>query len=186
MKPTKKDSLVAGLEVECEFRTLFGERILAKDHLRMCPRFEQMHHLAAGQSGRVAFTKDREALAIEPDQSVQRAEPEVTITRLGDGEDGALGEALLGQALVGAPVIHDERVGPGGLTGGKSGPNDADQGEPAPGCARPVPDLADLHLRGHELVEPAGDRTSAGVGEACPACAGEASVAPGDGHRLTA
>src|SRR5919106_1668902 len=30
MKPTKKDSLVAGLEVECEFRTLFGERILAK------------------------------------------------------------------------------------------------------------------------------------------------------------
>jgi hypothetical protein len=54
MKPTKKDSLVAGLEVECEFRTLFGERILAKDHLRMCPRFERMHHLG----GSAHFDRD--------------------------------------------------------------------------------------------------------------------------------
>jgi len=36
--------LVAGLEVECEFRTLYGERILAKDYLRLCPRFERIHH----------------------------------------------------------------------------------------------------------------------------------------------
>ncbi len=54
MKPTKKDSLVAGLEVECEFRTLFGERILAKDYLRMCPRFERMHHLG----GSAHFDRD--------------------------------------------------------------------------------------------------------------------------------
>ena len=54
MKRTKKDSLVAGLEVECEFRTLFGERILAKDHLRLCPRFEQMHHLG----GSAHFDRD--------------------------------------------------------------------------------------------------------------------------------
>jgi hypothetical protein len=54
MKATKKDSLVAGLEVECEFRTLFGERILAKDHLRMCPRFERMHHLG----GSAHFDRD--------------------------------------------------------------------------------------------------------------------------------
>jgi hypothetical protein len=54
MKATKKDSLVAGLEVECEFRTLFGERILAKDHLRMCPRFERMHQLG----GSAHFDRD--------------------------------------------------------------------------------------------------------------------------------
>jgi hypothetical protein len=54
MKPSQKDSLVAGLEVECEFRTLFGDRILAKDHLRMCPRFEQMHHLG----GSAHFDRD--------------------------------------------------------------------------------------------------------------------------------
>jgi hypothetical protein len=54
MKPTKKDSLVAGLEVECEFRTLFGERVLAKDHLRICPRFERMHHLG----GSAHFDRD--------------------------------------------------------------------------------------------------------------------------------
>jgi hypothetical protein len=54
MKPTKQDSLVAGLEVECEFRTLFGERILAKDYLRMCPRFERMHHLG----GSAHFDRD--------------------------------------------------------------------------------------------------------------------------------
>jgi hypothetical protein len=54
MKPSQKDSLVAGLEVECEFRTLFGERILAKDHLRMCPRFEHMHHLG----GSAHFDRD--------------------------------------------------------------------------------------------------------------------------------
>jgi hypothetical protein len=54
MKPSKIDSLVAGLEVECEFRTLFGERILAKDHLRMCPRFERMHHLG----GSAHFDRD--------------------------------------------------------------------------------------------------------------------------------
>jgi hypothetical protein len=54
MKPPKKDSLVAGLEVECEFRTLFGERILAKDHLRMCPRFERMHQLG----GSAHFDRD--------------------------------------------------------------------------------------------------------------------------------
>jgi hypothetical protein len=54
MKPTKKDSLVAGLEVECEFRTLFGERILAKDYLRMSPRFERMHHLG----GSAHFDRD--------------------------------------------------------------------------------------------------------------------------------
>src|SRR5262245_49650660 len=54
MKPTKKDSLVAGLEVECEFRTLFGERILAKDYLRMSPRFERMHHLV----GSAHFDRD--------------------------------------------------------------------------------------------------------------------------------
>lgn len=54
MKPSKKDSLVAGLEVECEFRTLFGERILAKDHLRMCSRFERMHHLG----GSAHFDRD--------------------------------------------------------------------------------------------------------------------------------
>ena len=54
MKPTKQDSLVAGLEVECEFRTLFGERILAKDYLRLCPRFERMHHLG----GSAHFDRD--------------------------------------------------------------------------------------------------------------------------------
>src|SRR5919109_4854360 len=54
MKPIKKDSLVAGLEVECEFRTLFGERILAKDYLRICPRFERMHHLG----GSAHFDRD--------------------------------------------------------------------------------------------------------------------------------
>lgn len=54
MKPTRKDALVAGLEVECEFRTLFGERILAKDHLRMCPRFERMHQLG----GSAHFDRD--------------------------------------------------------------------------------------------------------------------------------
>jgi hypothetical protein len=54
MKATWKDSLVAGLEVECEFRTLFGERILAKDHLRMCPRFERMHQLG----GSAHFDRD--------------------------------------------------------------------------------------------------------------------------------
>ena len=54
MKATKKDSLVAGLEVECEFRTLFGERILAKDHLRICPRFERMHQLG----GSAHFDRD--------------------------------------------------------------------------------------------------------------------------------
>jgi hypothetical protein len=54
MKPTKQDSLVAGLEVECEFRTLLGERILAKDHLRLCPRFEQIHHLG----GSAHFDRD--------------------------------------------------------------------------------------------------------------------------------
>jgi hypothetical protein len=54
MKATRKDSLVAGLEVECEFRTLFGERILAKDHLRMCPRFERMHQLG----GSAHFDRD--------------------------------------------------------------------------------------------------------------------------------
>jgi hypothetical protein len=54
MNPSQKDSLVAGLEVECEFRTLFGDRILAKDHLRMCPRFEHMHHLG----GSAHFDRD--------------------------------------------------------------------------------------------------------------------------------
>lgn len=54
MKATKQDSLVAGLEVECEFRTLFGERILAKDHLRMCPRFERVHLLG----GSAHFDRD--------------------------------------------------------------------------------------------------------------------------------
>jgi hypothetical protein len=54
MKPSQIDSLVAGLEVECEFRTLFGERILAKDHLRMCPRFERMHQLG----GSAHFDRD--------------------------------------------------------------------------------------------------------------------------------
>jgi hypothetical protein len=54
MKLSKKDALVAGLEVECEFRTLFGERILAKDDLRMCPRFERMHHLG----GSAHFDRD--------------------------------------------------------------------------------------------------------------------------------
>lgn len=54
MKATKKDSLVAGLEIECEFRTLFGERILAKDYLRLCPRFERMHQLG----GSAHFDRD--------------------------------------------------------------------------------------------------------------------------------
>ena len=54
MKATKTDALVAGLEVECEFRTLFGERILAKDHLRMSPRFERIHHLG----GSAHFDRD--------------------------------------------------------------------------------------------------------------------------------
>jgi len=54
MKPFQKDSLVAGLEVECEFRTLFGERIPAKDHLRTCPRFERVHHLG----GSAHFDRD--------------------------------------------------------------------------------------------------------------------------------
>jgi hypothetical protein len=62
MKLTKKDSLVAGLEVECEFRTLFGERILAKDHLRMCPRFERMHHLG----GSAHFDRDNYEISTFP------------------------------------------------------------------------------------------------------------------------
>jgi hypothetical protein len=62
MTPSKKDSLVAGLEVECEFRTLFGERILAKDHLRMCPRFERMHHLG----GSAHFDRDDYELSTFP------------------------------------------------------------------------------------------------------------------------
>jgi hypothetical protein len=62
MKPTKKNSLVAGLEVECEFRTLFGERILAKDYLRMCPRFERIHHLG----GSAHFDRDNYEISTFP------------------------------------------------------------------------------------------------------------------------
>ncbi|MBI3327204.1 MAG: hypothetical protein HYZ81_10950 [Nitrospinae bacterium] len=54
MKGAKHDSLIAGLDVECDFRTLYGERILAKDYLRTSRRFERMHHLG----GSAHFDRD--------------------------------------------------------------------------------------------------------------------------------
>jgi hypothetical protein len=82
MKPTKKDALVAGLEVECEFRTLFGERILAKDHLRICPRFERMHQLG----GSAHFDRDDYEISTFPTlyslRNLATAKLSVTLNRL--------------------------------------------------------------------------------------------------------
>jgi hypothetical protein len=82
MTASKKDSLVAGLEVECEFRTLFGERILAKDHLRMCPRFERMHQLG----GSAHFDRDDYEISTFPIlyslQDIATAKLSTTLNRL--------------------------------------------------------------------------------------------------------
>src|SRR5687767_6371985 len=82
MKPFQKDSLVAGLEVECEFRTLFGERIPAKDYLRTCPRFERVHHLG----GSAHFDRDDYEISTFPilysSRDLATAKLSLTLNRL--------------------------------------------------------------------------------------------------------
>ena len=70
---------------------------------------EQKNNPVAVQSRRVHLVENGETTPVKPHQAVQRAEPEITVVRLGDGDDFAVGQAFLG-----VPGIHDERrVGPG-------------------------------------------------------------------------
>ena len=58
----------------------------------------------SGQAGRVVDVERREGIAVETHQAVERAEPEIAVARLRDGDDGTLR-----QAVVGAPGVHGER-----------------------------------------------------------------------------
>ena len=67
--------------------------------------FEQENDAVIRQARGVVDVEAGESVAVKAYQSVQGAEPEITIACLGEGDDRALG-----QTVGGAPHVHNIRV----------------------------------------------------------------------------
>ena len=74
---------------------------------------KKINDTSAGQAGSVMFIEDLELQAVETHQAVERAEPEVTVVRLDNGNDLVGGEALVSPPSIHMKALRRRRLGRG-------------------------------------------------------------------------